>query len=192
MRLRRPTPEAIAALLGSEAPFSYDEVGATREIVDGARPPVPAGYDFDHHAFDLGTGRDRFERAREALRHWRQLELPWLEFHGTQTPVVEGAVVASLVSVLGFWFLSPCRVVYDELDGEDVAAYAYGTLAGHAERGEERFRLAFDPETKQVTYEISAFSRPDRLAVRIGYPLARRLQQRFAQASVQALRDAVG
>ena len=66
-------------------------------------------------------------------------------------------------------------------------AFAYGTLGGHAESGEERFRVPLDPPSERVVYEIAAFSRPAVLLSKLGYPLARRLQKRFAASSAQAL-----
>jgi uncharacterized protein (UPF0548 family) len=94
--------------------------------------------------------------------------------------------------VAGLWFLNPCRVVYSELSPDrNSASFAYGTLRGHAECGEERFRVSFDPATEQVQYEIAAFSRPAIALSKLGYPLARRLQQRFAASSAQALARAV-
>ena len=90
------------------------------------------------------------------------------------------------------WFLNPCRVVYADLESDgDRAAFAYGTLQGHAEAGEERFRVSFDPRTEAVVYEIAAFSRPAIALTRLGYPLARRVQKRFARASAVALARAV-
>ena len=117
---------------------------------------------------------------------WRHFEMPWLELHGAATPVIDGQVVATLVSVAGLWFLNPCRVVYTA-QSENSAEFAYGTLMGHPERGEERFRVRLDPETLRVTYEIDAFSRPALLLTRLGAPFARRLQRRFAKSSATAL-----
>ncbi len=117
---------------------------------------------------------------------WRHFEIPWLELHGAATPVSDGQLVATLVSVARLWFLNPCKVVYTA-QSEDYAEFAYGTLDGHPEQGEERFRVRFDPATQAVTYEIDAFSRPAILLSRIGAPFARRLQRRFARASATAL-----
>ena len=98
-------------------------------------------------------------------------------------------MVATLVSVGGLWFFNPCRVVYTEFPAgtADVAAFAYGTLQGHAECGEERFQVSFDPTTGEVKYEIFAFSRPATVLSKLGYPFARRLQRRFAESSATAL-----
>ena len=188
--VRRPSHNEIAAHLSSpELPFSYAEVGATNDLSSPLPEPLAATYDLDRNEFPLGTGRDVFERARDCLFAWRHFEIPWLEFHGTSNPVTPGQVVATLVSVAGIWFLNPCRVVYTEFpqDPADVAAFAYGTLRGHAERGEERFMVTFNPTTGDVTYEIAAFSRPAILLSKLGYPFARRLQRRFAVASAKAL-----
>ena len=186
---RRPTEEEIAARLTSPGEFSYPEVGATNNL--GPSPPesIVATYDLDRHEFPIGAGRDLFDRARDSLLAWRHFEIPWLEFHGGSAPVRTGQVVATLVSGAGFWFLNPCRVVYTELtpDEGDIAAFAYGTLSGHAECGEERFQVSFNRNTGEVDYKISAFSRPAILLAKLGYPFARKLQRRFAEASAKAL-----
>ena len=195
IRLRRPTEAEIARCLArEERPFSHAEVGATDDL--GSRLPesLASTYDLDHHHFVLGSGRDRFERARAALESWRQYEVPWLELHGGSAPARSGQVVATLVSLAGFWFLNPCRVVYTRFPSEptDVVAFAYGTLEGHVLSGEERFVVSFDPASAQVHYEVAAFSRPAKLLSKLGYPFARRLQRRFAAASAEAITRAIG
>ena len=188
-RLRRPGRGEIEAFLATRplAP-SYAEVGATARLdVPAVREDLIARYDLDRYEFSLGRGRDLFGRARACLLAWQQFRIPWLEFHGADR-VVPDQVVATLASVAGLWFLSPCRVVYVDAPPEsDSASYAYGTLPGHPERGEERFTVCLDPITQEVRYRIAAFSRPATLLSRVGYPIARRLQRRFAAASAEAL-----
>ena len=193
LRLRRPSDAVIAAHLSRpDEPFSYPEVAATAELGSPLPASLAARYDVDHHRFSLGSGRPLFERARAGLVAWRHFDIPWLELHGATTRVEAGGVVATLVGLAGIWFLNPCRVVYTELpDPSNRVAFAYGTLRGHAECGEERFTLAFDPTSSEVSYEIAAFSRPAILVSRLAYPLARRLQRRFAAASARALLRAV-
>jgi uncharacterized protein (UPF0548 family) len=70
--------------------------------------------------------------------------------------------------------------------------FAYGTLPDHAESGEERFLVEWDRATDAVHYDILAFSRPRHPLARIGYPLTRRTQKRFARDSAAAMRRAVG
>jgi uncharacterized protein (UPF0548 family) len=66
-------------------------------------------------------------------------------------------------------------------------SFAYGTLPEHGERGEERFTVEWRREDDSVFYELYAFSRPNHLIARLGYPLARRLQRRFARDSLRAM-----
>ena len=71
-------------------------------------------------------------------------------------------------------------------EGPRRGELAYGTLAAHVERGEERFAVAWR-EDDSVWYEILAFSRPAHIFTKIGYPLARRMQRRFANDSKAAM-----
>jgi uncharacterized protein (UPF0548 family) len=166
-------------------------VGSSAELSsDALIASLASRYDVDRRRFTLGRGRGLFERARAALLAWRHFEIPWLRFYASG-PVASGQTVATLVSVAGVWFLNPCRVVYTDSPAQGSSvAFAYGTLPGHAESGEERFEVAYDPFTEEVVFTLAAFSRPALLLSKLGYPLARRLQQRFAIASSQALAQA--
>ena len=188
IRIRRPSERAIAdALRVADAPFTYREVGATAPGAPPLCESLAPGYDVDRYDAVVGTGRTTFDRARIALAEWRHFAIPWLELHGARR-VETGALVATLVRVAGVWLLNPCRVVYAELASDaDSACFAYGTLPGHALRGEERFRVSFDPATGEVRYEIVVFSRPARAAARLARPLGRRIQRRFVAASQAAL-----
>lgn len=193
IRLRRPTDGEIARLL--EAPalaFSYPEVGATSSA--RSLEVLPSSYVIDRRCFSLGTGRALFEQARAALLAWRHFEIPWLDLHGGARSVHEGQVVATATRVFGAWFVNPCRVVdcEDGDVGSDQVAFAYGTLEGHVEAGEERFSVDHDRESDVVRFEILAFSRPAVMLTRLGYPFARRIQRRFAGAAAEALARACG
>jgi uncharacterized protein (UPF0548 family) len=192
LRFGRPSARAIEERLGSTQPHTYPEVGSSAQLDDpDVRARLAKRYDLDTYALSLGRGRDRFERARLALTSWRHFDVPWALLHRAG-PVATGQVVATLVGFAGVWLLNPCRVVYADLASDgDCAAFGYGTLPGHAESGEERFRITFDPRTEEVVYEIAAFSRPALVLTRLGYPLARRVQKRFARASAAALKNAV-
>lgn len=188
IRFRRPSQTEIDTHLSlSNNSFSYPEVGFT--ATSASLESISVHYDVDRHRFSLGIGRDLFERARTSLLAWRQFEIPWLEFHGDKTQPKSDQVVATLTRFAGLWFLNPCRVVYAECADHtsNEAVFAYGTLPGHVERGEERFAVSFDPTTGEVSYEILAFSRPAVPLSKIGYFWVRRLQQRFALSSAEAL-----
>ena len=189
IRLRKPSESDIAEELRTAGAFTYPEVGASERIGTAEAASLEGRYDVDRRCYALGEGVPTFEAARAALLGWRHFEVPWLEFYGGERPAVEDQVVATLVNVVGIWLSNPCRVVRveDREAREDLVELVYGTLPGHAECGEERFRVAIDPATEIVTYEIAAFSRPAILLAKLGYPFARRLQARFAVASARAL-----
>src|SRR5262247_1900209 len=107
VRLRRPSAREVEALLESGHPLSYPEVGATAKLdAPGIRAALASRYDVDRREFALGSGRALFERVRSALRAWRQFEIPWLEFHGGRSAEA-GQVVATVVRVVGLWFVNP-------------------------------------------------------------------------------------
>ncbi len=188
IRLRKPTPEAVRSFLEARAslPFTYPAVGAT------AGTP-PAGYDVDHLRIELGQGDAVFAAAREAVARWELFRLGWVEVFPADGPPREGQAVGVLARLVGLWWLNACRIVYlvDRQGPARAFGFAYGTLPGHAETGEERFLVECDP-VGGVWYDVLAFSRPRHLLARLGYPLARRLQARFRTDSAEAMRRAVG
>src|SRR5262249_55066407 len=82
-----------------------------------------------------------------------------------------------------------CRIVH-VVDEPRRFVFAYGTLPGHVESGEERFLIEWLPDDS-VWYDLRAFSRPRLWLVRLLYPLARRQQRRFARESLAAMRTTV-
>ena len=140
----------------------------------------------------IGRGVEDYHRARAALAAWRQFEMDWVSLVPCSASTEPGTVVAVLVRHLGFWSLNGARVVYsigDRHSGNQFGV-AYGTLANHAERGEEIFEVSIDPDSGDVTYRIRAASWPRALLARIGYPITRLFQARFRRDSVAAMRRA--
>jgi uncharacterized protein (UPF0548 family) len=184
----RPSPVAIADFLQSQRdlPFTYGEVGATAG-------QLPVNYNVDHTHIRIGTGEADFLAAQAALRAWRHFALGWVEAWPTTTPLEANEVVAVLARTLGVTWLNAARIVYvvDEDGPVRRFGFAYGTLPGHAERGEERFLIEWDRKSNDVCYDILAFSQPRHPLARLGYPLVRWLQKRFGRHSVAAMRRAV-
>ena len=184
--LTKPPREVIQAFLEGQGdqPFSYAAQGATRG-------QAPNGYTSDRNGIELGRGAAVFARAVEAVRQWKMFDIGWLELCWPDTSIEPGSTVGVLVKHYGFWSLNACRIVYvvDDPGAHREFGFAYGTLTGHAETGEERFTVELRPEDESVWYNIYAFSRPSGLA-RLGYPFARRLQKRFASDSKEAMRRA--
>jgi uncharacterized protein (UPF0548 family) len=184
--LARPRRDRICTFIESQRgqSFSYPEQGATN-------CQAPAGYTVDHNRIQLGHGPAVFDRAAAALRRWEMFNTGWIELCWPDTPIQVGSTVAVVGRHYGFWSLNACRVVYiiDECGIRPRYGFAYGTLTGHAEIGEERFTVELQPDDHTVWYDIFAFSRPRGLA-RAAYPLSRRLQRRFARDSKEAMRRA--
>ncbi len=79
----------------------------------------------------------------------------------------------------------PCRVAY-VVDEPGQRGFAYGTLPGHPESGEERFVLK-QHRDGTITIEITAFSRPASRLASLGGPVARRVQQTMTTRYLRAL-----
>jgi uncharacterized protein (UPF0548 family) len=177
--LRRPDEAAITHFLaGNLGELSYPEVGATNEE---ARVP---GYDNDHNRVRIGEGEEAFLRAKESLRRWGHFPRRWV-FILPLAPIEVGQTVAMCAYSFGVWWVSAARIVY-VIDEPDRFGFAYGTLDAHVECGEERFLIERLPDGS-VWYDLRAFSRPRRWFIRLGYPLARRLQKKFVRDSQRAM-----
>jgi uncharacterized protein (UPF0548 family) len=186
---REPTREAVVAFLAAQAGASwgYRAVGATAE--NGC---APAGYNLDHNRAKLGEGAAAFDAASAALRAWRMFPAPWTRIAPAGAPIQVGQVLAMQAHALGFWWMNACRIVYaiDEVAPVRRFGFAYGTLPAHVEEGEERFSVELHADGS-VWYDLRAFSRPRYWPVRLGKPLARRLQWRFVRESQEAMQRAV-
>ena len=176
-KLFPPAPAAIHKFLSAQTPldFSYPGVGLSRSA------EAPAGYDHDYNGVELGKGEAVWLAAKTAIRQWQMFPRGWAYIRPENTPVRTGEIVAMLVRVMGLWWINSCRIVY-VLDNERQFGFAYGTLPGHAERGEELFLVERD-EQGTVRYSVRAFSRPRHWMARLGYPLARAYQRKFVRAS---------
>ncbi|OBK18385.1 DUF1990 family protein [Mycobacterium asiaticum] len=140
--------------------LTYQEVGAT------AAAQLPPGYQHLSVSEQIGTGRDRFEQAADAVMSWGMQRGAGLGVRASSDRVVVSAVV--VVKTLGV-LRAPCRVVY-VIDEPDARGFAYGTLPGHPESGEERFAVRYDPKTSAVYADVSSFSRPARWWSKLGGP----------------------
>ena len=143
--------------------------------------------------FSLDWGEATWQRAVEAIRAWRMFSMPWVNLHSSSAPIQVGTDVAVSVHHFGFYSLNACRIVYIVDDDDPVKrfGFAYGTLVEHAESGEERFTVEWNRDDDRVWYDILAFSRPRQMLARLGYPLSRSLQKKFANGSKLAMLQSV-
>ncbi|HKE05178.1 MAG TPA: DUF1990 domain-containing protein [Blastocatellia bacterium] len=188
--LTKPSRERIQRLINlwRKAPFNYAEVGRSLG-------PAPAGYAVNHGRICLGQGEATFKKAVDALRSWKMFDLGWANVCWSDAEIEVGTTVAVLARHFGFWSLHPSRIVFlvDEDDGRmRRRGFAYGTLQGHGERGEETFIIEWLHADDSVWYDLRSFSKPGRLLTALGLPLARMLQRRFARESTQTMLRTVG
>ncbi len=181
----RPTLPAALHFIATEqtAAHTYPEVGQSRD-----NAPV-AGYDNDSNSVELGQGPEVFAAAQEAVRQWRMFPGGWALIMPDRPPVRVGEVVGMAAKVLGIWWLNTCRIVYI-IENEHQFGFAYGTLPGHAECGEELFIVEKDA-AGIVRYRIRAFSKPRHWMARMAYPLARWYQCKFVRDSKLSMQDFV-
>ncbi|MBO0676664.1 DUF1990 domain-containing protein [Mycolicibacterium sp. S2-37] len=155
--------------------LTYDEVGATAG-------PLPAGYHHVRRSREIGSGRARFDEAAESVMRWGMLRGAGLKV----TATTEVAAVGSEVIVGMGPVRVPCRVVY-VVDEPDRRGFAYGTLPGHAESGEELFAVRHDPSTDLVYAEVAAFSRHGTWWSRLAGPVTSVLQRVVTARYLRAL-----
>ncbi|MGY1720049.1 MULTISPECIES: DUF1990 family protein [unclassified Blastococcus] len=179
MGLLRATDPALLA----EAPFTYAEVGAT------GGEALPAGYHHAEHSAVVGTGPAAFERAAAAVLGWRAQRGAGLRIRASGPAGVPGTVVVLTAGLPRLGYDIPCRVVWAATEGNE-RGFAYGTLPGHPESGEERFtvRLTDDGD---VVYTIRVFFRLASPAARLAGPLSLALQRVATARYVSAIRRAV-
>ena len=178
-----PTDDKLDRLLAELADRTptYPEVGATGG-------PLPPGYRHDHHKVVVGAGDDDFRRAVTALDMWVPHERAGFRVHPRSAPTQAGSTVVGVLQVGPLAVIFGWRIVY-VVSEPGRYGFAYGTLPGHPERGEERFLVALEPDGT-VSYELVAFSKPVGLA-RLGSLVARRIQVDVTNRYLRAMQEFV-
>lgn len=148
---------------------TYEELGVTRSET------LPPGYRHDHLTVPVGRGDLAWRRAQDAIRGWRAHLHAGLRITPADAPIAEGGTVVASRSVGPLLLVAPCRIIYTTKTSTRFG-FAYGTLPGHPEQGEEAFHVQLDRHG-DVTAEIVAFSRPADLTTRLAGPVARQIQK---------------
>ncbi|HEX2074287.1 MAG TPA: DUF1990 domain-containing protein [Geodermatophilus sp.] len=175
--LRATTPADLA-----DAPFTYAEVGATR------RAGLPAGYTHAERSVVVGSGPQAFERAAAAVFAWRAQRGVGLRVRADGPATRPGTVVVLTAGLPRLGYDIPCRVVWAQ-DTGDERGFAYGTLPGHPESGEESFVVRLTPDG-DVVYTVRVFYRLASRLARLGGPVSRVLQGLATDRYVAAIRRA--
>jgi uncharacterized protein (UPF0548 family) len=182
---RRPSHRLLTEVLaaGATLPFSYPEVGATRNT-------LPRGYFINRHAQRLGAGPACYAAASRALQDWRMFTSDWVRLEPRRPAISPGVTFAVYAHHYGLWSLNLDRIVYTIAD-ERQYGFAIGTLPWHVERGEERFVVEWHTDDS-VWFHLLAFAGAAHPLVRMAGPLGRRVQRRFAREAGAAMAAAVG
>ena len=183
MRLVRPkSSESLSQALdraGATSP-TYADPGVTL-----AGTELPPGYNHDHYEVSLGTGRPVYQRAVEGLQTWRAHDLPGVSVYPPDAVIQEGqTVIVCMGKALAI--TAPCRIV-KVVSEPDRWGFAYGTLPGHPEQGEESF-LVSSGKDGSVIFTITAFSRPSDRFVKLSGPIARAIQKKATEGYLRSLR----
>lgn len=165
--------------LGSAEP-TYSDIGAT---LAGKRPD---GFHHDRYEAVLGQGAEEFRTAVEGLKTWKAHRLPGMRVFPEDQVIRTGATVVVTLGTPIASLAAPCRVV-GVVDGQTRWGFAYGTLPGHPEQGEESFAVSLSPDGA-VLFEIEAFSRPGDRLVRLSGPIGRGMQRGGTGAYLRALK----
>jgi uncharacterized protein (UPF0548 family) len=175
--LRAARPVRLA-----QAPLTYAPVGAARS------GRIPDGFRGAHRTAVVGSGRADFERAARAVFDWRAQRGAGLRVRATGPSSEPGTDVVLTAGLPRLGYDIPCRVVWAQTEG-DVRGFAYGTLPGHPESGEECFLVRLTPEG-DVIYEIFVFFRLASPMARLGGPVSLLLQRAATGRYVAAIRRA--
>ncbi|HUP86801.1 MAG TPA: DUF1990 domain-containing protein [Acidimicrobiales bacterium] len=142
---------------------TYGHVGSTMD-------PAVAGY-----SRTVELGQDTFEAAVEGLEKWVCHQGIGATVHPTGAPIALGTTLLVVLPVGPVRLLVPTRIVA-VVDEPDRYGFAYGTLPGHPERGEEIFLIERHPDGR-TTATIRVLAEGDWLIARLAAPLVRRVQR---------------
>lgn len=153
--------------------LSYPDRGAT------ARLPLPAGYHHLHHRTRIGQGRAAFEAAGVAVTTFRAHRTCGMSVEADAGAVRPGSRALVGIGIGPLRISAPCEVIWTAYEPARVG-FAYGTLTGHPESGEESFVVDMEADGA-VWFTVTAFSRPARWYTRLAGPVVPVLQLGFAR-----------
>lgn len=158
------------------APFTYPEVGLTAGS-------LPAGYRITNATRTLATDTD-FDHAARSLLGWQVHQRAGFAVAASSRQVAEATVVRLSLGIGRLALVAPCRVVF-VINEPHQRGFAYGTLPGHPECGEEFFLL--DRVDSTITFTITAFSRPASLLAKLTGPVGSSLQDLVTRRYLRAV-----
>ncbi len=166
-----PAPSTLDAMVAaaSRAAPTYDHIGSTLhpDQWPHRRPHIVER--------TLGHGRDAFDAAVRGLREWAPQRAIGASVHPPAAPIRDGTTLLVVLRAGPVRVIAPNRIV-EVVDTDARFGFAYGTLPGHPERGEESFVVEMvDDGTVRGTVRVDAHA--GTLAARLARPAVRRLQR---------------
>ncbi len=152
---------------------------------------LPFTFAHDLSRICIGHGQPSFLAAAEGFERWAAFDLGWVRVANPAAAIVVGQIVAVEVQSLGLWSLNLSQIL-ENVKTERSIGFLYSTTEHHVEEGEERFLITLDPVSGEVWYELEAVSRPRNALARIGLPITRSFQHRFARDSHLRMKTAAG
>ena len=162
----------------ASAELTYHNAGATKAT-------LPTGYHHQNANRVIGNGAETFGAAAADLLGWQAHLRAGLRVTASTATAEPGTVVLLGIGVGPLRMRAPCRVVYTITEPQR-RGFAYGTLPGHPESGEEAFTIS-QRDDGLVVFTITAFSRPATVAARAAGPLGLLIQHHVTQAYLRAL-----
>jgi uncharacterized protein (UPF0548 family) len=164
----------------TEVGFTYSEVGATAG-------QLPAGYHHLTRRVVIGRGHQVFADAAADIAGWQVQLRAGLTVSASALTAVPGTVAVLGLRAGPLRLSAPCRVVY-AVDQPRRQGFAYGTLPGPPESGEEAF-VTEHHDDDTVSFTITAFSRPSTIMARIAGPAGRLVQNWATTRYLRSLRS---
>jgi uncharacterized protein (UPF0548 family) len=149
-----------------QAELSYDHPGSTLQ-----ERSIPGVAD---RSFALGARGD-LTSATAALHRWAPHRGIRARIHPPEARIDVGVTLLVVAPFGPFEMAVPDRIVA-VVDEPTLFGFAYGTLTGHAEAGEELF-LAEQVATGRLRLTVRVHAQPATLSARLGAPLVTLLQR---------------
>jgi len=185
VRTGRLSDDLRDRLLGAarRAEPTYDHIGSTLDPTRWSDPAVRVEH------LDVGTGQADFDAASGSLRRWGAQPGIGAHVEPPDEPVRVGGTVLVVLQIGPLYVIAPNRIV-EVVDEPGRFAYAYATLPGHPERGEESFSVELlDDGTVRATIRVQAV--PATLPARLAAPVVRWLQGAALRGYLRAIAAAV-
>ena len=186
MRFGRPTDAQLDALIAQKAGLevSYDFVGST---LHSDQWPGRTQYTKSR---DLDSGVATFAAAIDGLRSWACHGGIGAEVYPADAPIEEGTTLLVILPVGPIRIIVPDRIVA-VIDEPDRFGFAYGTLPGHQEVGEESYLVERHGDGR-VTATIAVDARAATKAARAIAPVVTVFQRAAVKRYLAALAGAAG